>query len=91
VIDIDDCADNEIRAYMTGQTVTVAPTASIGELAQNMVDAHIHRVLVVVEQNRPHGIVTSTDLLAAIGRAARKAVPESETKPKKGNRSRAKF
>jgi CBS domain-containing protein len=35
-----------------------------------MVDAHIHRVLVVVDQSRPWGIVTSTDILAAVGRAA---------------------
>jgi CBS domain-containing protein len=35
------------------------------------VDAHIHRVLVVVEADRPRGIVTSTDILTAVARAAR--------------------
>ena len=53
---------------MTAQPVTVGPTALIGELAQKMVDAHIHRVVVVVDESRPQGIVTSTDVLAAVAR-----------------------
>ena len=70
IINVDDAPDNEIRHYMTKQPVTVPPTTPIGELAQKMVDAHIHRVLVVTDQNRPRGIVTSTDILAAVARAA---------------------
>ena len=88
MIDIDDSPDNEIRHYMTAQPVTVAPTAPIGELAQKMVDAHIHRVLVVVDESRPQGIVTSTDILAAVARAAQRAALESERKPKKRSRAR---
>jgi len=75
VINIDDSPDNEIRHYMTAQPVFVAPRTSIGELAQKMVDAHIHRIL-VVENNRPRGIVTSTDILAAVAHGARKAALE---------------
>jgi CBS domain-containing protein len=88
MIDIDDSPDNEIRYYMTAQPVTVGPTTSIGELAQKMVDAHIHRVLVVVDQNRPQGIVTSTDILAAVARAAQRATLEGERTTKKGSRVR---
>jgi CBS domain-containing protein len=88
IIDIDESPDNEIRHYMTAQPVTVAPTASIGELAQKMVDAHIHRVLVVVDRNRPQGIVTSTDVLAAVARAAQRGAQEDERKPQKGRRAR---
>jgi len=87
MIDIDDSPDNEIRHYMTAQPVTVAPTAPIGELAQKMVDAHIHRVLVVVDESRPQGIVSSTDILAAVARAAQRAALESERKPKKRTRA----
>jgi CBS domain-containing protein len=43
-----------------------------------MVDAHIHRVLVVVEHDRPRGIITSTDILAAVALAARKAALGTE-------------
>jgi CBS domain-containing protein len=88
MIDIDESADNEIRHYMTAQPVTVALTAPIGELAQKMVDAHIHRVLVVEDESRPQGIVTSTDILAAVARAAQRAVLESERKPQRGTRAR---
>jgi CBS domain-containing protein len=73
MIAIEDSADNEIRHYMTAQPVMLPPSASLGELAQNMVDAHIHRVLVVGDQNRPLGIVTSTDILAAVACAAQQA------------------
>jgi CBS domain-containing protein len=73
---------------MTAQPVAVAPTTRIGELAQKMVDAHIHRVLVVVDQHRPQGIVTSTDILAAVARAAQRAALESDRKAKKGRRHR---
>ncbi len=69
MIDVEDSPDEEIRRYMTAQPVTVAPTTPIRALAQQMVDAHIHRVLVVVEGRRPSGIVTSTDILAAVGHA----------------------
>jgi CBS domain-containing protein len=91
VIDIEDCADNELRQYMPGQTIAVSPTAPVGELAQMMVDAHMHRVLVEVDQNRPHGIVTSTDILAAVARAAQTAAQEGELQAKKGSRAQRSF
>jgi CBS domain-containing protein len=71
MIDVDDSPDEEIRRYMTAHPVTVTPDTPVGEMAQKMVDAHIHRVLVVVEADRPRGIVTSTDILTAVARAAR--------------------
>jgi CBS-domain-containing membrane protein len=73
LISIEESADHEIRRYMTAQPVTAAPTDPVGDLAQTMVDFHIHRVIVVGEDNRPRGIVASTDVLAAVGRMARKA------------------
>jgi predicted transcriptional regulator len=38
----------------------------MSDLARMMLDAHIHRVIVVDEQNRPVGVVSSTDILAAV-------------------------
>jgi CBS domain-containing protein len=78
LISIDESADHEIRRYMTAQPVTVGPKTLIGELAQKMVDAHIHRVIVVAEQGQPCGIVTSTDILAAVTRAAQKGAQGDE-------------
>jgi CBS domain-containing protein len=60
---------HEIAQFMTTDLVMVSPDTSICKLARQMVDAHIHRVIVVDGQNRPIGIVTSTDLLAALAYA----------------------
>jgi CBS domain-containing protein len=74
IIDSDDwdsfSADSATH-YMTADPVVVAPTTSLGELAETMVDAHIHRLIVVDAERRPIGIVSSTDVLAAVARVAR--------------------
>jgi CBS domain-containing protein len=58
-----------VAAYMTADPVTVPPDASLRELARIMLDAHIHRVIVVSPDDRPIGIITGTDILAALARA----------------------
>jgi predicted transcriptional regulator len=58
--------DAEVRHHMTADPVTVPPTTPLGELARQMIDAHIHRVIVVDERQRPIGVVASTDILAAV-------------------------
>jgi CBS-domain-containing membrane protein len=57
-----------VGRYMTTDVVTAGPQTPLPELARMMVDAHIHRVTVVDEQGRPVGIVSSTDVLAAVAR-----------------------
>lgn len=71
IINLECSCGCVVRDYMTAGPVAVSPEAPIGQIAQIMVDAHIHRVL-VAENNRPCGIVSSTDLVAAIAGAARK-------------------
>jgi CBS domain-containing protein len=73
VIDVDESADNEVRRYLTPQPVAVTADTPLGDVAEKMVAAHIHRVLVVREGHQPCGIITSTDVLAAVARAARQA------------------
>jgi CBS domain-containing membrane protein len=70
MVDIEDKPDTEIRHYMTSKPVTATPRTPIGDLAQKMVDAHIHRIL-VLDHGQPCGIVTSTDILAAVSQATR--------------------
>jgi len=82
---IEDAPDHEIRHFMTAQPVTVTPGTPIGALAQMMVDAHIHRILVVVDHDGLRGIITSTDILAAVARAAaRERVKASAQEPDVG-------
>jgi CBS domain-containing protein len=59
-----------VEDYMTRDPVLVAPGIRIGDLARMMMDAHIHRVIVVDNvSHRPIGIVSSIDILAAVARA----------------------
>lgn len=58
-----------IRRYMTRDPVTVPEATSIRRLARMMLDAHVHRVIVVDEQYRPVGVVSATDLVAALAYA----------------------
>ena len=60
-----------VGCFMTADPVIVAAGASIGALAQMMLDARIHRVIVVDHHQRPIGIVSSTDVLAAVVRETR--------------------
>jgi CBS-domain-containing membrane protein len=87
MVDVEGSPDDEIRHYMTAQPVTVGLTTPIGELAQMMIDAHIHRVLVVMQENRPCGVVSSTDILAAVAQEARRASQEAAKPRKRGGRA----
>lgn len=61
---------------MTHDPVLVGAMVKIGELARMMMDAHIHRIIVVdTATDRPIGIVSSIDILAALARAARNEEP----------------
>jgi len=69
ICDPSTLPDDAVRNYMTRDVVLVAPTTTIGTLARLMIDAHIHRVIVTDHKGRPAGIVSSTDVLAAVARA----------------------
>jgi CBS domain-containing protein len=66
IVDLERLPEGEVRRYMTSDPVTVPANTSIRTLARMIIDAHIHRVIVVDESRMPIGIVTSTDLLAAV-------------------------
>ena len=67
----DQLPEDVVRNYMTADPVTVSTGALVGALAQMMVDAHIHRVIVLDRSRRPIGVVSSIDVLAGVARAAR--------------------
>jgi CBS domain-containing membrane protein len=62
---------DEAGNYMTAEAVTVPPSTPLIELARKMTDAHIHRIIVVDGLHRPIGVVSSTDILAAVVSADR--------------------
>jgi CBS-domain-containing membrane protein len=70
IIDPETLPEDAVGNYMTRDVVCVKEDVVIGELARMMIAAHIHRVVVVDAKRRPIGIVSSTDVLAAVARAA---------------------
>lgn len=71
IIGLDACEGCLVSQYMTKDPVKVTRTTTVGEVAQIMIDAHIHRVL-VANGSRPCGIVSGTDIIAAVANLARK-------------------
>jgi CBS-domain-containing membrane protein len=69
IADIEEVPQDRVADYMTTDPVTAAPTTKITELARMMIDAHIHRIIIVDEKKRPVGVVSSTDILAAVAHA----------------------
>jgi CBS domain-containing protein len=68
-----------VRKHMTGDVVTIGPDSSIRHAARLMLDAHIHRLIVADADNRPIGILTSTNILAAVAYAEH--CPQAELVP----------
>jgi CBS-domain-containing membrane protein len=69
VVDLTFLPPDEVRWHMTADPVMVSLATPITDLARMMVDAHIHRLIVVDAEHRPIGVVSSTDILAALADA----------------------
>jgi CBS domain-containing protein len=68
MVEIDTLPAEAVTSHMTADPVMVPPETPIQQLARAMVDAHIHRVIVTDARKRPVGVVSSTDVLAAVAR-----------------------
>jgi len=69
VIDVEVLPREEVRYHMSTDVVTVAGATPINEVARRMIDAHIHRLFVVDGARRPIGVVSTTDIVAAVAYA----------------------
>jgi len=58
----------DVESCMTKDPVLAVANIKLGELAHKMMEAHIHRIIVVDAISRPIGVVSSTDILAAVAR-----------------------
>lgn len=68
-----------VEDVMTNDPVMVTPGTTIRDLARMMMDAHIHRVIVVDgPAKKPIGIVSSMDILAAVARISEQTSAEAE-------------
>lgn len=66
VIDLEMVPRDEVRHHMSIDVVNCDMTESLPRLARRMLDAHIHRTFVLDCYRRPVGVVSSTDILAAV-------------------------
>lgn len=56
----------KVRHLMTRPPVTVHLNTSVERAARLMLERHIHRLVVVDEEEEPIGVITSTDLLRTL-------------------------
>jgi CBS domain-containing protein len=77
VVDLESLPADQVRNYMTTDLVTASPSARIGDLARQMADARVRRVIIVDEQGRPLGVVSSTDIMSTVAEADRKTIEEA--------------
>jgi CBS domain-containing protein len=67
--DIRPRLEESVVEFMTRDVVSVTEETPLGVVVRQMVDAHVHRVLVLDSARRPQGIISTMDVLAALLRA----------------------
>lgn len=66
VVRVEDHAEVTAAECMTPNPVTVSPDTPVSAVARKLIDRQVHRLLVLDQDQRPVGIISSTDLLAAM-------------------------
>jgi len=64
-------AEQSVERFMTSDLVSATEETPLATVVQSMVDAHIHRVVVMDSGRRLRGIISTTDVLAALLNASR--------------------
>lgn len=68
VIDLEMLPRDEVRHHMSIDVVSCDMKESITRLARKMIEAHIHRIFVLDAYRRPVGVVSTTDIVAAVAK-----------------------
>jgi CBS domain-containing protein len=69
IVELESVPEEDVRHYMTCGAVTVDADTTITDVARCMADNFIQRVVIVDRKDRPVGIVSSSDLIAAVAAA----------------------
>src|SRR5262249_39929285 len=69
MVEIESLPTEDVKHYMTGDPVTANTATPIAALARLMTNEGVHRLIVVDAARRPIGVVSSTDLVAALARS----------------------
>ena len=76
IVQVEELPVEDVGAFMTSDPVLVTPKTPVTEVARHMINAHIHRLVVVDHRRVPVGIISSTDILALIARAGASLLAE---------------
>lgn len=66
VVDVKTVQRDQVCGHMTRDPLLVMPNTSLAEIAEVLLDPHRFSVVVVDEQRRPVGVVSSKGILAAL-------------------------
>ncbi len=69
-------SEQPVERFMTRDLVSVGGDEPIATVVRDIVDAHVHRVLVLSQQHQLLGIISTIDLLAAL---QRKSIAQSQS------------
>lgn len=59
----EDMASIQARDVMTPEVISILEDATVEEASRKLVESHIHRLLVVGEDGKPLGILSTTDII----------------------------
>lgn len=75
-----------VEDFMTEDPFMVGPEADLSDIARQMCERRIHRVIVASPDRYPLGVITTLDLLDALCRPGPEAPPGREVEPKQPRR-----
>jgi predicted transcriptional regulator len=62
----EDLTAIQAQDVMTSEVISISEDATLGEAAERLLKCSIHRLLVVNEEGRPVGILSTTDIIREI-------------------------
>jgi predicted transcriptional regulator len=62
----EDLTAIQAQDVMTSKVISISEDATVGEAARKLLESNIHRLLVVNEEGRPVGILSTTDIIREI-------------------------
>lgn len=62
----EDLTAIQAQEVMTSKVISISEDATVGEAAKELLESNIHRLLVVNEEGRPVGILSTTDIIREI-------------------------
>ena len=76
MVEMETLPAEDVRHYMSQEPVTADPETPVRLLARRMIEAAVQRVVVTDSAGGPVGIVSATDLVAAVAEADIEAASE---------------